>query len=87
MIVADVPEVGRLERRCFSNPWPASAYRRELQVPEQNYYIVLRDREPGTFDSTPALASRNGAAADRELGRDPFGAAAPARLELRLTPW
>jgi ribosomal-protein-alanine N-acetyltransferase len=69
MIVADVPEVGRLERRCFSNPWPASAYRRELQVPEQNYYIVLRDREPGTFDSTPALASRNGAAADRAVPR------------------
>ena len=38
----DVPDVGRVERRCFSNPWPASAYRRELHSPAQNYYVVLR---------------------------------------------
>lgn len=38
----DVPEVSRLERRCFSNPWPTSAYRRELRLPEQNAYTVLR---------------------------------------------
>lgn len=38
----DVPEVGRVERRCFPNPWPASAYRRELQNPSQNHYVVLR---------------------------------------------
>jgi [ribosomal protein S18]-alanine N-acetyltransferase len=38
----DVPEVSRVERRCFANPWPASAYRRELQNPVQNYYVVLR---------------------------------------------
>src|SRR5688572_22641389 len=39
----DVPEVSRVERRCFANPWPASAYRRELQNPAQNYYVVLRE--------------------------------------------
>jgi ribosomal-protein-alanine N-acetyltransferase len=38
----DVPDVSRVERRCFPNPWPASAYRRELQNPQQNYYVVLR---------------------------------------------
>lgn len=38
----DVPEVSRVERRCFENPWPASAYRRELRNPRQNYYVVLR---------------------------------------------
>lgn len=38
----DVPEVSRVERRCFSNPWPTSAYRRELQNPKQNAYVVLR---------------------------------------------
>jgi ribosomal-protein-alanine N-acetyltransferase len=43
MTLEDVPEVGRVERLCFSNPWPASAYRRELQLPEQNYYLVLRE--------------------------------------------
>jgi ribosomal-protein-alanine N-acetyltransferase len=45
----DVAEVSRVERRCFENPWPASAYRRELRNLRQNYYIVLRahpdDRE------------------------------------------
>ena len=42
----DVPEVGQVERRCFSNPWPSSAYRRELRDPEHNYYIVARWRDP-----------------------------------------
>ena len=39
----DVPDVSRVERRCFANPWPASAYRRELQNPAQNFYVVLRE--------------------------------------------
>ncbi|MDW7982787.1 MAG: ribosomal protein S18-alanine N-acetyltransferase [Thermomicrobium sp.] len=38
----DVPEVSQLERRCFTNPWPESAYYRELREPDRNYYIVLR---------------------------------------------
>jgi len=43
MTESDIAEVSRLERRCFSNPWPQSAYRRELRKPTQNCYIVLRD--------------------------------------------
>ncbi len=43
MTQEDVEEVGRVERLCFTNPWPLSAYRRELKNPDQNYYIVLRD--------------------------------------------
>ena len=62
----DVPEVSRVEKRCFANPWPASAYRRELQNPAQNYYVVLReipagsaaDPEPDTRLSGPGLAER-----------------------------
>jgi ribosomal-protein-alanine N-acetyltransferase len=42
MTLDDIPEVGRVERRCFSNPWPVSAYRRELRYLDTNYYIVLR---------------------------------------------
>ena len=45
----DVPEVSRVERRCFANPWPASAYRRELQNPAQNYYVVLREMQAGSL--------------------------------------
>lgn len=40
----DVPEVSRVERLCFTNPWPQSAYRRELRKPSSNYYVVLRER-------------------------------------------
>jgi [ribosomal protein S18]-alanine N-acetyltransferase len=39
----DVPEVSRVERRCFSNPWPSSAYRRELADAQHNVYVVLRE--------------------------------------------
>jgi ribosomal-protein-alanine N-acetyltransferase len=57
MTQEDVPDVGRLERRCFPNPWPAAAYRRELQNPEQNYYVVLRD-------IGASVATTNGTAPD-----------------------
>lgn len=57
MTVGDVPEVARVEARCFTNPWPPSAYRRELRLPDQNYYVVVRSlRGPG--ESSPE--SRNG---------------------------
>jgi ribosomal-protein-alanine N-acetyltransferase len=39
---SDVSDVSRVERRCFDNPWPASAYRRELRNARQNHYVVLR---------------------------------------------
>jgi len=55
----DVVPVSRLERRCFSNPWPQSAYRRELRNPEQNYYVVLRQQSPS------ASAQQNGSGLPR----------------------
>jgi ribosomal-protein-alanine N-acetyltransferase len=42
MQMADIDEVSRIERRSFTNPWPMSAYRRELRRPEHNSYYVLR---------------------------------------------
>ncbi len=47
MTETDITEVSRLERRCFTNPWPQSAYRRELRKPHQNCYLVLRDDNAG----------------------------------------
>jgi len=44
----DVPEVSQVERHCFSNPWPSSAYRRELRDTEHNFYVVVRWRAPHT---------------------------------------
>ncbi|CAA9560293.1 MAG: Ribosomal-protein-S18p-alanine acetyltransferase [uncultured Thermomicrobiales bacterium] len=49
----DVPEVSQVERRCFTNPWPSSAYRRELRNPEHNYYIVARWRDDGAPPPQP----------------------------------
>lgn len=57
MTLDDVAEVGRVERRCFSNPWPVSAYRRELQAPAQNHYLVLRR------EATPTVSLVGSAAA------------------------
>ena len=51
MRLEDVPEVAKVERRCFSNPWPTSAYRRELRNLQQNCYIVLRGSDAGTMQS------------------------------------
>lgn len=51
MHIEDVPEVSRVERRCFSNPWPSSAYRRELRNLDQNYYIVLRGSDARSMQS------------------------------------
>ncbi len=50
MIEEHVEEVASVERRCFTNPWPLSAYRRELKNPGQNFYIVLRD-DPNAVDT------------------------------------
>jgi [ribosomal protein S18]-alanine N-acetyltransferase len=46
MQIEDIPEVSQLDHRCFTNPWPQSAYRRELVNPEGNFYIVMRQRPP-----------------------------------------
>ncbi len=57
MDLDDISDVARVERRCFTNPWPQSAYRRELRYPEQNYYIVLRDLT-GDGRSIPMAAAK-----------------------------
>jgi ribosomal-protein-alanine N-acetyltransferase len=56
MTFDDVPAVGRIERKCFPNPWPASAYRRELQDQKQNHYIVLRALGPVGGDTNNETA-------------------------------
>jgi ribosomal-protein-alanine N-acetyltransferase len=55
MTQEDVEEVSRVERQCFTNPWPVSAYRRELKNPRQNYYIVLRDDPEADVADTPVV--------------------------------
>jgi ribosomal-protein-alanine N-acetyltransferase len=73
MTQGDVAEVSRVERRCFDNPWPTSAYRRELQNPAQNFYVVLRETPDylvtEAMDEQPANAYPGGAASVRALPR------------------
>lgn len=66
-------EVGGVERRCFTNPWPLSAYRRELRNPDQNFYIVLRD-DPHVSDSIEEPHDR-----DEDLTRVRTGSRRPRR--------
>ncbi|HEX2914044.1 MAG TPA: ribosomal protein S18-alanine N-acetyltransferase [Chloroflexia bacterium] len=42
MRMEDIPEVVEIERVCFSMPWPASAYKRELKNPNSTRYLVAR---------------------------------------------
>ena len=77
----DVPEVSRVERRCFTNPWPPSAYRRELRAPEQNYYVVLRETVSpavpadgnGHEAALPRVGGGGSLLARRQLLPIPFG--------------
>lgn len=60
MKLEDVPEVHSADRQCFSTPWPAEAYRREITNPNGNLYIVLRrigDEQPIREHKQPFLSS------------------------------
>lgn len=83
MTQEDVPEVSRVERRCFSNPWPVSAYRRELQAPDQNHYVVLREEQ--ALGDPPDPAENGAAPHDRTNGDGaPAGRPVPRRTLLPL---
>jgi ribosomal-protein-alanine N-acetyltransferase len=69
MTQEDVPEVSQVERRCFNNPWPTSAYRRELRDPEHNYYVVARWRDPqAPQPGGPSKRRRGRSSASRACG-------------------
>ena len=42
MQLDDVDEVSRVERECFTTPWPVNAYRRELRENRLSRYVVVR---------------------------------------------
>ena len=55
MRVEHIPVVGMIERRCFPQPWPPNAYRKEIQTNRMAHYFVARrvDDEPTTDDGRP----------------------------------
>ena len=42
MRLGDVDEVVEIEQACFTTPWPASAYKRELKNPSSTRYLIAR---------------------------------------------
>jgi ribosomal-protein-alanine N-acetyltransferase len=66
MRVEHIPVVSAIERRCFAQPWPQNAYRREIQTNKMAHYFVVRMVE---HDGVPPVveASRPAAASDSNL--------------------
>ena len=79
MTLEDVEEVGEVERLCFTNPWPLSAYRRELKNPDQNYYMVLRD--------DPAFDHRDHAGLDAADHGPPYLQMRQSRRQRKFAFW
>ena len=42
MRIEHIPVVSAIERRCFAQPWPQNAYRREIQSNRMAHYFVAR---------------------------------------------
>ncbi len=47
MRVEHIPVVHQIEKRCFSQPWPQNAYRREIQGNRMAHYFVVRRLDDG----------------------------------------
>jgi ribosomal-protein-alanine N-acetyltransferase len=56
MQIEDVDEVSRVERECFTTPWPVNAYRRELRENRLSRYVVVRwvEEEVALSGAAPA---------------------------------
>lgn len=51
MKLEHIPAVGTIERRCFTQPWPPNAYRKELQSNRMAHYLVARRLDPADVAS------------------------------------
>jgi len=50
MRLEHIPVVGVIERASFNQPWPANAYRKELQQNRMAYYYVARRLDDPAFN-------------------------------------
>jgi ribosomal-protein-alanine N-acetyltransferase len=53
MQLEDVEEVARVEKECFTTPWPVNAYRRELRENRLSRYVVVRWAAPNGSVAAP----------------------------------
>src|SRR5689334_3843195 len=87
MLVSDIPAVSAIERLSFPQPWPQSAYRREILDNRMAYYIVARlgedEEQPATV--SPAAPPRANGGLERNdpslIGRLQRFFRAPGDLE------
>lgn len=68
MRLEDVDEVSRVERECFTTPWPAQAYRREIRDNRLSRYIVLTWVDEAGAPAPGEAAHSDEAADDRLSG-------------------
>jgi [ribosomal protein S18]-alanine N-acetyltransferase len=66
MRIEHIPVVAAIERRCFAQPWPQNAYRREIQSNKMAHYFVARMFESDP-PSTAASAQRSTGAQENGL--------------------
>src|SRR6478736_3964776 len=65
MRIEHIPVVSAIERRCFAQPWPQNAYRREIQSNRMAHYFVVRVLEgeetaPASESRRPVVGTDNG---------------------------
>jgi len=65
MRIEHIPVISAIERRCFTQPWPQNAYRREIQSNKMAHYFVARVLEseepaPATDTRRPSGGTENG---------------------------
>jgi ribosomal-protein-alanine N-acetyltransferase len=53
MRIEHIPVVSAIERRCFAQPWPQNAYRREIQSNKTAHYFVARVVDPESTQPLP----------------------------------
>src|SRR3954464_8021305 len=59
MRIEHIPVISAIERRCFAQPWPQNAYRREIQSNKMAHYFVARVFE--SDEPAPATDTRRSA--------------------------
>ena len=63
MRIEHIPVVSAIERRCFAQPGPQNAYRREIQSNKMAHYFVARKIEPGTERELPPSSTSSSSTA------------------------
>jgi [ribosomal protein S18]-alanine N-acetyltransferase len=69
MRIEHIPVVAAIERRCFTQPWPQNAYRREIQSNKMAHYFVARLYEPDLHSTTANTHRSAGAHENGLFGR------------------